>query len=136
MTLASPAARQANDAPSAPSPTPEEPRSQRHELIEANLSLVGYVVSRMTNMLAASGIDQEDAYSYGVEGLIQAIDNYDTDRDTTLGTFALLRVRGSILDAIRRNDLLSRNLRRRLREVENSNLELANSLGRWPTMEE
>src|SRR5262249_38314485 len=48
----------------------------------------------------------------------------------------LLRIRGSILDAIRRHDVLPRTLRRRLREVENANLQLANELGRWPTLEE
>jgi len=136
MTLPSPAARQATDSSSPPCPTLEDPINKRQHLIEANLPLVAYVVSRMTDMLAASGMDREDAHSYGVEGLIQAIDNYDTERGTTLGTYALLRIRGSVLDAIRRHDVLPRTLRRRLRELENANLDLANSLGRWPTIAE
>ncbi|HLF78953.1 MAG TPA: sigma-70 family RNA polymerase sigma factor [Dehalococcoidia bacterium] len=105
-------------------------------MIEDNLPLVAYVVSRMTDMLAAGMMDKEDAHSYGVEGLIQAVDNFDVTRGNTFGTFAMLRIRGSILDAIRRHDVLPRTLRKKLRDVENANLELANRLGRWPTTKE
>jgi RNA polymerase sigma factor for flagellar operon FliA len=105
-------------------------------MIEENLPLVAYVVNRMTDMLAAGLMDKEDAHSYGVEGLIQAVDNFDVSRGNTFGTFALLRIRGSILDAVRRHDVLPRTLRKKLRDVENANLELANQLGRWPTNKE
>lgn len=136
LSLSSSAANQAHDVPTTTGIPSADAPIDRQNQIEANLPLVSYVVSRMTDMLAASGMDRDDAHSCGVEGLIQAIDNYDTDRGTTLGTYALLRIRGSILDAIRRHDVLPRTLRRRLREVENANLELAHDLGRWPTLEE
>jgi RNA polymerase sigma factor for flagellar operon FliA len=81
-------------------------------------------------------IDREDAVAYGVEGLIQAVDNYDPTRGTTFASFAIRRIRGSILDAIRRMDVLPRSVRRSTREVERANLDLATMLGRWPTMKE
>jgi RNA polymerase sigma factor for flagellar operon FliA len=135
LPFASPAARQATTAEFS-HPQALDERKQRERMIEDNLPLVAYVVSRMTDMLAAGAMDKEDAHSYGVEGLIQAVDNFDVSRGNTFGTFALLRIRGSILDAIRRHDVLPRTLRKKLRDVENANLELANKLGRWPTTKE
>jgi RNA polymerase sigma factor for flagellar operon FliA len=109
--------------------------TKREAMILKNLPLVTFMVSRMSEESGGT-IDREDALAYGVEGLIQAVDNFDVSRGNTFGTFAMLRIRGSILDAVRRHDVLPRTLRRKLRDVENANLELANRLGRWPTTKE
>jgi len=99
--------------------------------------LVAFVVGRMsTDNQKTLGLDREDALAYGIEGLIQAVDNYDPERGTTFASFAIRRIRGSILDAIRRMDILPRSLRKSAREVERANLELAAMLGRWPTLKE
>ena len=108
----------------------------REEMIVRNLPLVTFIVGKMADASGASPIDREDAIAYGTEGLIQAVDNYDPERGVTFASFAIRRIRGSILDAIRRNDLLPRSLRKSTREVEAANLELANMLGRWPTTKE
>jgi RNA polymerase sigma factor for flagellar operon FliA len=108
----------------------------REEMIVRNLPLVAFVVGKMADESGSSPIDREDAIAYGTEGLIQAVDNFDPERGTTFASFAIRRIRGSILDAIRRNDILPRSLRRSTREVEKANLELANMLGRWPTHKE
>lgn len=108
--------------------------SKREEMIVQNLPLVAFVVGRMSDESGA--LDREDAMAYGIEGLIQAVDNYDPSRGTTFASFAIRRIRGSILDAIRRMDMLPRSLRRSAREVEKANLELASMLGRWPTLKE
>jgi RNA polymerase sigma factor for flagellar operon FliA len=105
-------------------------------MITQNLPLVAFVVGKMSDESATSVMDREDAIAYGVEGLIQAVDSYDPTRGTTFASFAIRRIRGSILDAIRRMDILPRSLRKSAREVEKVNLELANMLGRWPTMKE
>src|SRR5262245_1198019 len=109
---------------------------RREEMIVKNLPLVSFVVSKMSDESGSSPIDREDAVAYGVEGLIQAVDSYDPSRGTTFASFAIRRIRGSILDAIRRMDVLPRSLRKSTREVERANLELAAQLGRWPTQKE
>jgi RNA polymerase sigma factor for flagellar operon FliA len=70
--------------------------------------------------------------SYGVEGLIQAVDGFDPERGTSFASFAVRRIRGSVLDAVRRQDPLPRSLRRSTRQVEQAAQELATQLGRWP----
>jgi len=105
-------------------------------MIVKNLPLVSFVVGKMSDESGASPIDREEAIAYGVEGLIQAVDNYDPTRGTTFASFAIRRIRGSILDAIRRMDLLPRSLRKSTRDMERANLELAAMLGRWPTPKE
>jgi RNA polymerase sigma factor for flagellar operon FliA len=108
----------------------------REEMIIKNMPLVGFVVGRMTDEAGSSPLDREEAIAYGLEGLIQAVDSYDPERGTTFASFAIRRIRGSVLDAIRRLDVLPRSLRRSTREVERANLELAGMLGRWPTTKE
>jgi len=110
--------------------------SNREEMIVQNMPLVTFVVNKMADANGASPIDRDDAIAYGTEGLIQAVDNYDPERGTTFASFAIRRIRGSILDAIRRMDLLPRSLRKSTRELEKANIELATMLGRWPTHKE
>lgn len=110
--------------------------SAREQMIIQNLPLVAFVVGKMSDEAGSSPIDREDALAYGVEGLIQAVDSYDPQRGTTFASFAIRRIRGSILDAVRRMDILPRSLRKSAREVERANLELAAMLGRWPTIKE
>ena len=110
--------------------------SQRELMIVQNLPLVAFVVGKMSDESGNSIIDREDAMAYGVEGLIQAVDNYDPERGTTFASFAIRRIRGSVLDAIRRMDILPRSLRKSARDVERANVELSQMLGRWPTTKE
>jgi RNA polymerase sigma factor for flagellar operon FliA len=105
----------------------------REELIQNHLGLVALTVARMSEVWLRGRLEREDAFSYGVAGLIHAVDNYDPTRGASFPTFALPRIRGAILDAVRRADPLPRNLRRRVHQVDAALLELANTLGRWPT---
>ena len=109
--------------------------TKREAMILKNLPLVTFMVGRMSEESGGT-IDREDALAYGVEGLIQAVDSYDETRGTTFASFAIRRIRGSILDASRRQDILPRSLRKSTREVERTNLEMAHTLGRWPTPRE
>ncbi len=108
----------------------------RDEFIERNLPLVAYVVNRMSASFLSGIMDREDALGYGAKGLIQAVDSFDASRGVAFSSFASLRIRGAIIDAARELDLLPRSLRRKIRDVESANQELANSLGRWPTVKE
>jgi RNA polymerase sigma factor FliA len=109
----------------------------RQQMIEKHMPLVAFVVSRMsTDNQKTLGLDREDALAYGIEGLIQAVDAFDEDRGTSFASFAVRRIRGSILDAIRKADPLPRSLRKSTREVEQISQELSANLGRWPTPRE
>ncbi len=108
----------------------------REEMIVRNLPLVSFVVGKMSGENGNSALDREDAVAYGVEGLIQAVDSFDPTRGVTFASFAIRRIRGSILDAIRRLDVLPRSLRKGARELERATMELAVQLSRWPTQRE
>lgn len=109
----------------------------RQAMITRHMPLVAFVVSRMsTDNQKTLGLDREDALAYGVEGLIQAVDGFDETRGTSFASFAVRRIRGSILDAIRKMDPLPRSLRKSTREVEHASQELSSALGRWPSPKE
>jgi RNA polymerase sigma factor for flagellar operon FliA len=111
--------------------------SNRDETIIQNMPLVAFVVNRLsTDRSRTLGLEREDAMSYGVEGLIQAVDGFDPERGTSFASFAVRRIRGSVLDAVRRHDPLPRSLRRSTRQVEQAAQALATQLGRWPTKKE
>ena len=109
----------------------------RQAMITRHMPLVAFVVSRMsTDNQKTLGLDREDALAYGVEGLIQAVDAFDESRGTSFASFAVRRIRGSILDAIRKMDPLPRSLRKSTREVEHVSQELSSVLGHWPSPKE
>jgi RNA polymerase sigma factor for flagellar operon FliA len=111
--------------------------TDRNAMIMRHMPLVAFVVNRMSSETSnRNGLERDDAMAYGVEGLIQAVDNYDPERGTSFASFAVRRIRGSILDAIRKQDPLPRSLRRCARELESASQELACQLGRWPTNKE
>lgn len=106
-------------------------------MILRHMPLVAFVANRLsTDRARILGLDREDAMSYGLEGLIQAVDAFDETRGTSFASFAVRRIRGAILDAIRREDPLPRSLRRSTRLVEHAAQELSAQLGRWPTRKE
>jgi RNA polymerase sigma factor for flagellar operon FliA len=101
------------------------------------MPLVAFVVNRLsTDRNRTLGLDREDAMGYGIEGLIQAVDGFDPKRGTSFASFAVRRIRGSVLDAVRRHDPLPRSLRRSTRQVEQAAQELATQLGHWPSQKE
>lgn len=111
--------------------------SQREAQILQHMPLVTFVVNRLSaDRMNTLGLEREDAIGFGTEGLIQAIDGFDSTRGTSFASFAIQRIRGSILDAVRRQDPLPRSLRRSTRQVEQAGQELATQLGRWPTKKE
>lgn len=111
-------------------------KAGREDMIVRNLPLVSFVVGKMSDQNGSSALDRDDAVAYGIEGLIQAVDSYDPERGATFASFAIRRIRGSILDAIRRMDVLPRSLRKGARELERATMELTVQLGRWPTQRE
>lgn len=106
----------------------------RDELIVAYTPLVRGVVSRLC-IPSTSMLDQEDLVSYGVIGLINAIDRYDPSRGIRFETFAVARIRGAVIDQLRALNWLPRSAVTRVRQVESALAELEQRLGR-PAKEE
>jgi RNA polymerase sigma factor FliA len=106
-------------------------RELRDQLIIQYAPLVKYVAGRMVVSLPGL-INNEDILSYGTIGLIQAVDRFDPAQGVKFETYAIRRIRGSIIDAIRGLHPLSRDTNRRGREIERAYDELILSLGRVP----
>jgi RNA polymerase sigma factor for flagellar operon FliA len=104
----------------------------RAELIAQYAPLVKYVIGRMAISLP-SILSHEDVLSYGSMGLVQAVDRYDPSVGVKFETYAIRRIRGSILDAIRSMQPLSREVYRQAHEIEVAYEVLMQQLGRMPT---
>ena len=107
----------------------------RDRLILTYAPLVKYVAGRLGSGLPAH-VDDEDLVSYGLLGLIGAIERFDPDRDIKFETYATARIRGSIIDELRSLDWVPRSVRSRAREIERAIADLESKLGRAPTDEE
>jgi RNA polymerase sigma factor for flagellar operon FliA len=107
----------------------------RDRLIVTYAPLVKYVAGRLGSGLPAH-VDDEDLVSYGLLGLIGAIERYDPDRDVKFETYAIARIRGAIIDELRALDWVPRSVRSRARDIERAIAELEAKLGRAPTDEE
>jgi RNA polymerase sigma factor for flagellar operon FliA len=107
----------------------------RDRLILNYAPIVKYVAGRLGSGLPAH-VDDGDLVSYGLLGLISAIERYDPDRDVKFETYAIARIRGSILDELRALDWVPRSVRSRARQIERAMAELEAKLGRAPSDEE
>jgi RNA polymerase sigma factor for flagellar operon FliA len=112
-----------------------EDKAVRDRLILTYAPLVKYVAGRLGSGLPAH-VDEGDLVSYGLLGLISAIDRYDPDRDVKFETYAIARIKGSILDELRSLDWVPRSVRSRARQIERAMAELEAKLARAPTDEE
>jgi RNA polymerase sigma factor for flagellar operon FliA len=82
----------------------------REQLIVKYVHLVKHIVSRMPQA-AIPGVDYDDLIGYGVLGLIDAIERFDMSRGVKFETYAMTRIRGSIIDNLRRMDWAPRSVR-------------------------
>ncbi len=110
-------------------------RRVRDQLIVLYSALVKYVASRVAAGLPQH-VDQADLVSYGIIGLIDAIDRYDPARQVKFETYAIPRIRGAIIDELRAIDWVPRSVRAKARAVEQAYSNLEASLLRTPTDEE
>lgn len=104
----------------------------RDKLILHYSPLVKYVAGRVAVGLP-SNIEQADLISYGIFGLIDAIDKYDQSRNIKFETYAISRIRGAIIDELRAIDWVPRSVRFKAREVEKAYSALENKLKRPPS---
>src|SRR6476659_545194 len=110
-------------------------RALRDRLILTYAPLVKFVAGRLGSGLPAH-VDEGDLVSYGLLGLIGAIERYDPERDVKFETYAIARIKGSIIDELRAMDWVPRSVRSRARDIERAIGELERKLHRAPTDEE
>ena len=107
----------------------------RERLVLAYAPLVKYVAGRMSSGLPAH-VEEADLISYGLLGLISAIERFDPGREIRFETFAITRIKGSIIDELRSLDWVPRSVRARAREIERANAKLEHQLHRAPNDKE
>jgi RNA polymerase sigma factor for flagellar operon FliA len=107
----------------------------RERLILQYAPLVKYVASRVATGLPAS-VDQADLVSYGMFGLIDALQKFEPVRGNKFETYAIPRIRGAIIDELRAMDWVPRSVRFKQREIEKALADLESMLKRQPTEKE
>jgi RNA polymerase sigma factor for flagellar operon FliA len=107
----------------------------REEVIHRYIHLVKYVAGRISVNLPPN-VELNDLINDGVVGLIDAIEKYDDDRGVKFETYAITRIHGAILDALRALDWVPRAVRQKAREFERVQHTLETELGRMPTDDE
>ncbi len=107
----------------------------RNEIVLNNMGLVKACAMSMRNMYIKFG-DVDDVVNEGVLALMDAIEAYDPDKGAKFETFASLKVRGAIIDYIRKQDWIPRNVRKFSKMLDKANSMLYNLNGRAPTTAE
>src|SRR5438067_2712753 len=107
-------------------------REARDRLIVHYSPLVKYVAGRVSVGLPQN-IEQSDLVSYGIFGLIDAIEKFDTTRNIKFETYAIARIKGPIIDELRAIDWVPRSVRAKARSVEKAYGKLEGELHRTPT---
>ena len=104
----------------------------REELILNYSPLVKYVAGRLSANLPQT-VDNADLISYGIFGLIDAIEKFDTERGIKFETYAIARIKGAIIDELRAMDWVPRSVRSRARDIERAYITLETKLRRTPS---
>ena len=107
----------------------------REQLILQYAPLVKYVMGRLAISLPAI-LDYEDVLSSGTIGLIEAVERYEPSKGVKFETYAIARVKGSIIDTLRSLDRLPRSVRQKAKAADSAVNELTIDLGREPTDQE
>lgn len=124
-----------------PGPTAQELWRRYHQrgdsdvenaLIEKYLSLVSFIAARLA-MNLPEHVGQDDLYSSGLVGLLQAVRNYDPACGASFETYARTRVRGAMLDELRKMDWVPRTVHEKARKVQDVMARLEQKLGEAPT---
>ena len=130
-------------APKIPAPNAQDLWKRYHQhsaddidtenaLVQKYMPLVSAVMGRLA-MTLPEHVSQDDLFSAGLVGLLQALRNFDPACNTSFETYARVRVRGAMLDELRRMDWVPRTIHEKARKLKTVLLELEQKLGRTPT---
>ncbi len=110
-------------------------KSSQEEIIKSLITKVKIIAHRMKNKLP-SIIELEDLISAGCVGLMEGLSNFDPSHNVKLETFVENRIKGAMLDELRRQDWLSRGFRKNIKIVELAKRTLEQKVGREPNLDE
>lgn len=111
---------------------PDANSDTENALVQKYLPLVSAVVNRLA-MTLPEHVDHDDLYSVGLIGLLQALRNYNPACGTSFETYARVRVRGAMLDELRRMDWVPRTIHEKARRIKHVLGDLEQKLGKTPT---
>ena len=112
-----------------------ELQESRDRYITDYLPLVRYVANKM-DIKTSSQIDVQDLMSYGILGLIDAAEKFNPTKGASFKSYAILRIRGAMLDGLRQTDWIPRSIRKMKRKVDEAYRKLEQERGREVTVEE
>ena len=110
-------------------------KDARDALIQEHLPLVKQVAGRLSIGLPPQ-VDEDDLIASGVIGLLEALERFDPSYEAGFKTFATWRIRGAMLDELRKLSWSPRSLYKKLRDLQESEQQLSNRLGREPSVQE
>ncbi|UJL47956.1 FliA/WhiG family RNA polymerase sigma factor [Virgibacillus sp. NKC19-16] len=110
-------------------------RDTANDLIQNYIYLVSFHVDRISSHLP-NNVSKDDMKSFGLMGLYDALKKFEPARDLKFDTYAAFRVRGAIIDGLRKEDWLPRSLREKTKKIEQVTGELEQTYQRLPTAEE
>ena len=108
----------------------------RNKIVEQFLPLVKKIASDIYQKIPEKSVDFEDLCSYGSIGLIEAVERYDPSISIKFQTYAISRIRGSMIDHLRNIDWIPRSLRKKIKDYEKAALEIESEKGEIPSDEE
>lgn len=114
----------------------KKPTQQLRERLIIEYSQLVRLVAGRLSMYLGSNVEYEDLVSYGIFGLIDAIDKFDLTKNVKFETYSSLRIRGSILDQIRKMDWIPRTVRKRQRQLDEAVKAVEMRTGKTATDEE
>ena len=107
----------------------------KQALVLRYLYIVKAIALQMQNIYSGA-LQMEDIINEGVIAIMKGIDRYDPERDNKFETFISRRIRGMIIDLVRKNDWMPRDFRKQVKAMEEVQTSLSRSLGRQPSDEE
>ncbi len=110
----------------------QDDATTENELVERYLPLVVSALGRVSMTLPAH-VSHDDLHSAGLIGLLQALRNYDPACGSSFETYARVRIRGAMLDELRRMDWVPRTIHEKARKIQNTMAQLEQELGGTPT---
>ncbi len=107
----------------------------QEQIVVRYLKLVHYIVNRLV-IYSTHGLEKDDLYSAGVLGLLEAIERFDISKGIEFKTFSAIRIKGAIIDEIRRFDWVPRSIRQKAKKIDSAIHHLFHELNRIPSDEE
>lgn len=101
----------------------------KEKIVENYIPLIKHIVNRM-NISLPPYLEYEDLISYGIFGLMQAVERYDAKKGIKFETYAYARIKGSIIDELRKIDWVPQGIRKKVKTLQNAFSELEQLLGR------